>query len=149
MPDAEPALSPSEASTCPCGSSAPYAACCGPLHNGSRQAPTAEALMRSRYAAFARGVVPYLVETLHPSRRSPDEHRLVKRSLRQTRWTGLTILAVEGGSLLETTGVVEFEARYEANGVRGVMRERSRFVRDQGAWRYLEGEVSNGSEILR
>jgi SEC-C motif-containing protein len=86
--------------------------------------------------------VPYLVQTLHPSRRAPDEGRHIKRSLRQTRWTGLTILAVEGGSVLEATGVVEFEATYEAGGVRGVMHERSRFVREQGAWRYLDGEVS-------
>ncbi|MEB3195802.1 MAG: YchJ family metal-binding protein [Candidatus Sericytochromatia bacterium] len=68
--------------------------------------------------------------------------RQVKRSLRQTRWTGLTILAVEGGSVLESTGVVEFEATYEADGVRGVLHERSRFLREQGAWHYLDGEVS-------
>lgn len=98
--------------------------------------------MRSRYAAFAGGLVPYLVHTLHPSRRGPDEHRQVKRSLRRTRWTGLTILAVEGGSVLESTGSVAFEATYEADGVRGVVHERSRFVRDQGVWRYLDGEVS-------
>jgi SEC-C motif-containing protein len=131
-----------DASACPCGLGPPYDACCGPLHRGERQASTAEALMRSRYAAYARGLVPYLVETLHPSRRAPDEARRVRRSLQHTRWLGLRVLAVEGGSILEATGVVAFEATYEAGGRRGVMHERSRFVREQGAWRYLDGEVA-------
>ena len=39
---------------CPCGSGTAYGACCGPLHDGA-PAATAEALMRSRYTAFAVG----------------------------------------------------------------------------------------------
>lgn len=43
---------------CPCGAGLPLAKCCGRLHarfaaDGALTAPTAEALMRSRYAAFA------------------------------------------------------------------------------------------------
>ncbi|WP_280273702.1 YchJ family metal-binding protein, partial [Nocardia wallacei] len=35
--------------------------CCGPRLDGTRPAPTAEALMRSRYTAFAVGDVDYLL----------------------------------------------------------------------------------------
>lgn len=41
---------------CPCRGAAdalPYTACCGRYHAG-QPAPTAEALMRSRYSAFVR-----------------------------------------------------------------------------------------------
>ena len=54
---------------CPCGSGEAYDACCGRFHRGAAEATTAEALMRSRYAAFARGEAGYLVRTWHPRTR--------------------------------------------------------------------------------
>ena len=39
---------------CPCGLGDDYESCCGRFHAGA-PAPTAEALMRSRYSAFAVG----------------------------------------------------------------------------------------------
>ena len=47
---------------CPCGRSLAYAACCSRWHEGPQylQAPTAEALMRSRYSAFVLGRHDYL-----------------------------------------------------------------------------------------
>ena len=53
---------------CPCGLGDDYAACCGRLHGGA-PAATAEALMRSRYSAFAVGDADYLLRTWHPSSR--------------------------------------------------------------------------------
>ena len=49
-------------SECPCGSGKSYAVCCGLLHTGAA-APTAEALMRSRYSAYGLGLEPYLLAT--------------------------------------------------------------------------------------
>ena len=48
---------------CPCLSGDTYGACCGRYHSGAATAPTAEALMRSRYSAFAVGAV-FLVSTV-------------------------------------------------------------------------------------
>ena len=45
---------------CPCGLGDDYDACCGRLHAGA-PALTAEALMRSRYSAFAVGDAAYLL----------------------------------------------------------------------------------------
>jgi len=55
------------------------------------------------------------------------------------RWTGLEVLATSGGSLLATEGTVEFRAHYVVAGRAGAQHERSRFVREGGRWRYLDG----------
>lgn len=118
---------------CPCGMGLGYAECCGPLHAGT-PAATAEQLMRSRYSAFAVGDPAYLLATWHSSTRpaalelDPD-----------VRWLGLDVLATEGGGLLAAEGTVEFTAHRIAGGSRGEQHEVSRFVREDGAWRYLDG----------
>ena len=71
---------------CPCHSGLRYVACCARLHRGEQPAATPEALMRSRFAAFALGLGEYLVETLaeeHPDRGHPREELI--RSLSRAR----------------------------------------------------------------
>lgn len=119
---------------CPCGTGLPYDECCGPLHAGTRRAATAEQLMRSRYSAFAVGDPAYLLATWHPGTRPP---RLELDPA--VRWTGLDVLATDGGGLLAPEGTVEFRASWRAGAQRGEQHEVSRFVREDGAWRYLDG----------
>lgn len=115
---------------CPCGSATTYDACCGPLHRNARQAETAEALMRSRYAAYVLGEADHLFRTWHPRTRPAD----VTPDPR-VRWTGLEVLdATEDGDAAE----VEFRASYDG----GAMHERSRFERRAGRWLYVDGDVS-------
>lgn len=122
---------------CPCGSGEPYDACCGRLHRGAATAATAEELMRSRYAAFARGEADYLLRTWHPRTR-PDDLALDDGST----WTGLTIDAVVAGGPDDEDGEVAFTARWRtAAGRTGALVERSRFVRRAGRWVYLDGVV--------
>lgn len=122
------------ASACPCGSGKSYARCCEPFHAGAA-APTAEALMRSRYSAYVGKLEPYLLSTWHaqtrPAALEPDEGEAIK-------WLGLTV------KRHETTGadsaIVEFVARYRIGGASAVrMHEISRFVREDGRWFYLDG----------
>lgn len=87
---------------CPCGSSRGYAACCGRYHAGA-PAPHAEALMRSRYAAFAVGDAPYLLRTWHPRTR-PEEVRLDAGH----RWTGLEVVDTLAGGPTDETGEVTY-----------------------------------------
>jgi SEC-C motif-containing protein len=119
---------------CPCGSALPLAQCCGRLHDGTATAATAEQLMRSRYSAFVLGDSGYLLATWHPTTRP---RRLDLDSA--VRWTGLDVLATAGGSLLSAEGTVEFRAHYVRQGAAGAQHEISRFVRDGGHWRYLDG----------
>ncbi|WP_370592121.1 YchJ family protein [Streptomyces sp. JHA19] len=128
---ARPASPSRSTGGCPCGLSGSYEACCGRSHSGAGAAPTAEALMRSRYSAFVRGDVPYLLRTWHPRTR-PGRLELDPGM----RWTGLEILGATDGSAFHTTGTVTFRASYRG----GSLHERSRFERVDGAWVYVDGE---------
>ncbi|OLT07186.1 zinc-binding protein [Kocuria sp. CNJ-770] len=119
---------------CPCGTGENYGACCGRFHRG-RSAPTAELLMRSRYSAFAAGDEEYLLATWHPGTR-PASVALDP----QLRWYRLDVHAADGGGPFESEGRVEFSAHWrDGSGARGRQRERSRFVREDGRWFYVDG----------
>lgn len=117
---------------CPCGSGKSYLACCSRLHLGKIAAESPEQLMRARYSAFARGDVVFLLKTWSRSTRP----RQLTLDLRE-KWLGLTIEAVD-----EKAATVRFAARYEADGRAGVLRETSRFRREDGAWVYVDGDLT-------
>lgn len=121
---------------CPCGSARPYAACCGRFHAGPLhlQAPDAEVLMRSRYSAFVRVDAAYLLATWHPSRR-PASLELDPG----VRWLGLEVRAHQ--RLDETNAMVEFVARSRLAGRATRLHELSRFVREDGRWFYVDGDM--------
>ncbi|MGY2083356.1 YchJ family protein [Blastococcus sp. SYSU DS0539] len=118
---------------CPCGTGLPYAECCGPRHDGSAPAATAEQLMRSRYSAFAVGDAAYLLASWHSTTRPPSVELDPG-----VRWTGLDVLATTGGGLLAAEGTVKFRAHWRSGGESGDQHEVSRFAREDGAWRYLD-----------
>jgi SEC-C motif-containing protein len=125
--------------TCPCGRGLPYEECCGPAHEGNAPA-TAEALMRSRYSAFALDLDAYVLASWHPTTRPPtlrpDPH---------LRWVGLDVIESDGGGMFDAEGVVEFRAHYRDHGKSGDMVERSRFVRHDGQWVYWGPILTDGS----
>jgi SEC-C motif-containing protein len=126
---------------CPCGTGRPLARCCGPFHEGA-PAPTALALMRSRYTAYVRGAIDYLVETQAPETRAGLDRAAIERWSRETRWQGLEIVATEHGGETDADGIVEFVARGTTRAAAFAQRERSRFRRDGGRWYYVAGEVA-------
>jgi SEC-C motif-containing protein len=103
------------------------------LHSGQVRAATAEQLMRSRFSAFALGEEAYLLATWHPSTR-PTRLRLDPAR----EWTGLEIVGHTGGGPFHAEGTVEFRAHYRAGGKAGVQQENSHFVREDGAWLYVD-----------
>lgn len=120
---------------CPCGSGRALSDCCGLYISGASLAPTAEALMRARYCAFALSKADYLLATWHPATR-PSRVRLDS----QQRWIGLTIKATEAGGEDDAAGVVEFVARFKVAGRGHRLHERSRFERIAGQWYYRDGD---------
>jgi len=126
---------PSDA-PCPCGSGRTLDACCGPYVAGQAQPPTAEALMRSRYAAYALGDMEHLGRTLGPEERKDFDPEAVARWNRNVRWTGLTIHDLKDGAAGDERGEVEFTARFQRKGAPGEIHERSAFSRHQGGWVY-------------
>jgi SEC-C motif-containing protein len=136
---------------CPCHSGLRYNACCAPFHEGAREAPTPEALMRSRYAAFALGLGEYLVRTLastHPDLGTPREElaRALGRARAQQRFVGLRILSATT-SPAGDEGEVLFYARIFERGADRSFAERSTFVREADAWRYAAGEIVPKTEL--
>ncbi|MGI5453430.1 YchJ family protein [Streptomyces sp. CA-249302] len=121
--------------SCPCGLAETYEKCCGRFHGGEAAAPTAEALMRSRYTAFVKRNERYLLGTWHPSTRPATVDFDPG-----TRWTGLEILGTTDGTAFHTTGTVTFRASFKG----GSLHERSRFERVEGAWVYVDGEFLDG-----
>jgi SEC-C motif domain protein len=128
---------------CPCGSALDASACCEPWLAGG-DAPTALALMRSRYTAYVRGAIEYLVRTHDPETRYLVDEAAVRQWSRDTTWLGLEIVATARGAAGDTDGVVEFIARGITNGTPFAQRERSRFRRRGEAWFYVDGDVTPG-----
>ncbi|RYF69923.1 MAG: hypothetical protein EOO29_32650 [Comamonadaceae bacterium] len=137
-PTAGPAPGP-----CPCGRSdlrsrpIAYALCCGRYvdHFDDSPAPDAESLMRSRYTAFVRERADYLLATWAPERR-PAELSFDPG----LKWLGLDVRAraVRGADQAE----VEFVARSrDTTGRAHRLHERSRFVREDGRWYYVDGDI--------
>jgi SEC-C motif-containing protein len=130
-----------DAKPCPCGLGLAYGECCGPAHRGTAPA-AAEALMRSRYAAFVLDDAAYVLSSWHRSTRPADF-----KPDPGLRWTGLDVLGSTGGGLFDAEGVVEFRAHYREGGRHGEMRERSRFVRQDGQWVYWGPILTDGSLV--
>ncbi len=128
---------PSPDAPCPCGLRHSYAACCGRWHAGALhlQAPDAEALMRSRYAAYALGLNDYLLTTWHPSTR-PAALDAPEPAL---RWLGLEVRRHR--PVEDAHAEVEFVARSKMGGRAFRLHETSRFVREGGRWFYVDGDV--------
>lgn len=132
----QPAMTAPE--SCPCGSGNAYGACCGRYIDAGLRPETAEQLMRSRYSAYVLVREDYLRRTWHASTR-PDTLNLEPACF--GRWLGLKILRTEAGGREDREGVVEFVARYKPSGKAERLHEVSRFVREDGQWFYLNGDV--------
>lgn len=123
---------------CPCGSDKSFAACCQPYLSGAAQAPTAEALMRSRYTAYTRNHMDYLARTWDAETQpaSLDEET-------DLEWAGLTIVSTHAGQPDDMEGTVEFIAHYRVSGADRQIHETSRFRQHDGEWFYLDGKVED------
>lgn len=135
---------------CPCGSSLPYSSCCEHYHLGTALAETAEKLMRSRYSAFVNQNIDYLLKTHHPSQQAANERESLSQSISQTLWLGLHIRETTQGTPNDETGTVEFVAEYKvASGSAGLLCEKSNFIKEDGVWFYLNGEIKDLNNLGR
>jgi SEC-C motif-containing protein len=125
---------------CPCGSDRAYADCCEPCILGARPAATAEQLMRSRYTAYVKHEIPYLVATSHPDHRDDQDEAGIREWSEGSEWHGLEILGVEQGGPDDDEGAVEFAAEYSHDGDRTRHHERATFAKRDGAWYLVKGE---------
>ena len=129
---------------CPCGSGRNYSECCEPYITGKAKAPTAEALMRSRYSAYAEHAVDYIIGTCVHRGKNDIDYKSTRDWSERSTWLGLKIISTENGGPGDTEGTVEFEATYEQDGLKEVHHETAKFKRDSaaGAWFYEEGRIT-------
>lgn len=119
---------------CYCGSSLLFENCCEPYIKNKRKPATAEALMRSRYSAFATGAADYLVSTTHLSKRKLHNKASILEWSKSNQWIKLEILATT-----ETT--VTFNAYYLDSQLKAqIHHEHSTFIFEKDNWYYVDGE---------
>lgn len=130
--------------TCPCCSGIDYAKCCKPYHAG-RTVPNAEALMRSRYSAYALHLASYIIDTTHPenSQYLADKVLWLKEIndfTNNTTFQKLEVLEFTDG---KNEAFVTFNAHMTQHGNDASFTERSRFKRIKGCWLYLDGHITS------
>lgn len=135
--------------TCPCGKGDSIDTCCGPYIEGKELPPTAEALMRSRYTAFATGNVDYILSTHDPERRGDVDEKGAADWAKNSEWLGFELVSSENGGPNDNAGVVEFVARYKVKGVTIAHRERSVFRKAGDRWVFVDGQMVNAPPAKR
>ena len=124
--------------SCPCGSGRGLDECCAPLLAGAA-APSPEALMRSRYSAFALGDAAYLETTLAPEACEDYDRTETETWIKEAKWHGLEVRdSSEDGD----RGSVEFVARYTFRGKPFAHHELGSIRRHEGRWVYVDGVMN-------
>jgi SEC-C motif-containing protein len=139
--------------SCPCGSGKTYEDCCEPPIRGSTKAPTAEALMRSRYAAYEKCEIAHLTDSLHPKRRKGHDPDSSREWAEGSDWLRLEIVRTEDGGIGDTTGIVEFKAYYLPKNAETAEEvehhEIAEFRREDDTWYFWEGKTIGPPPVTR
>ena len=123
-------------SDCYCGNSLSFESCCAPFIKGIQKPATAEALMRSRYSAYATGNADYLIETTHISTRKFHLKSDILAWSKNNQWLKLEVLA-------STETTVKFNAYFLDENLKAqIHKEYSFFKLENGNWFYVDGEFS-------
>ncbi len=132
---------------CPCGSNIEFTNCCEPFLEGKARPETAEKLMRSRYVAYVKANIDYLLTTLAPESKSDFDAKSAKQWAKLAKWKGLKINSTELGGVNDSTGKVEFTATYEQDGHGLDHHEVSIFRKnDSGQWLFVDGDSHTHKE---
>jgi SEC-C motif-containing protein len=97
--------------------------------------------MRSRYSAHVQGLVDYVVNTYHPSCHAEQQRDGIAESI-ESDWRRLEVICTASGSN-ENEGFVTFKAFFQEDGNEYCLEERSRFVRENDLWYYIDGTFPN------
>ena len=130
---------------CPCGSQTIYSACCGQFHQGLSLPQTAEALMRSRYSAYALNNLSYIKNTMQGkaaqrfSHDDPDDQQMDHQLL------GLEVIRHTIDKKNPNHAFVEFRTLHQFHNKFSVIQEFSEFSRIQEKWFYVDGKIQKSS----
>ncbi|MGF1901495.1 YchJ family metal-binding protein [Aliivibrio sifiae] len=130
----------SKANHCPCGTKKNYSVCCEPIHNNHELAKTPELLMRSRYSAHVKQLPQYIIDTYHASCHAEEFREGIEESI-ALDWRKLKVISFNLSKTNDNEGFVSFKATYSENGQLHQLKEHSRFLKENGKWYYVDGEI--------
>jgi SEC-C motif domain protein len=127
---------------CYCGSNIPFDECCKPIIEGTKQAETAQDLMRSRYSAYVINDAQYLMDSTHFSTKANFSKSQIESWAKESSWQKLEIINTQKGLENDNLGKVEFKAYYkDKKGTSHVHHEKSSFKKEEGRWYFVDGYV--------
>lgn len=119
---------------CYCGSDKTFELCCYLYISRTQQAPTALALMKSRYSAYAAHQADYLLATTHSSERKQYSREEILHWAKANKWQKLEIIS-------SSENTVEFKAYFiDSNNTNQIHYELSTFKQENGSWFYVDGK---------
>jgi SEC-C motif-containing protein len=133
-------LATNQPNLCPCGTNKAYRLCCEPFISGTQLPPTPEALMRSRYTAFAQANMDYIAETMKGPVKDQFNVESSKQWAQHVTWLGLDVIDVTPVTEQDDKGFVEFNVRYRFQNKAENIHERSEFHKEGNRWFYVNGE---------
>ncbi len=136
-------------SACPCGSGNELSQCCEPYIEGTKKPSTAEALMRSRYTAFATGKVDYIEKTVLPEKRGEYDAKATRDWSLNSKWNGFDIRRIEGGGEEDAKGTVEFVATYTMGKKTTNHHEIAEFKKKGDVWYFVDGTTVAQEPFVR
>lgn len=119
---------------CPCGSDLKYSTCCEPIIKGERKAQSALELMKSRYSAYVKCEIDYIIQSTAASERPFYLKSDILKWAQESTWLKLEIIDF-------TFNTVEFKAYYRnSKGKLEIHHEFSTFIFENDSWFFFEGK---------
>jgi len=134
---------------CHCGNEKNYEECCGPIITGKKKAETAQELMRARYSAFVEEEVDFIMDTVSPDQTDVMSREAVTKWAKNSNWVKLEIIRTEDGLKKDSTGIVEFKAYSNVDGVTQSHHENASFAKKRGKWYFVDGEPVSAEQVRR
>jgi SEC-C motif domain protein len=127
---------------CFCGSDDTFEQCCKPIIDCTQPAPTAQALMRSRYSAYVIVASQYLIDSTHISQRANYSKADIEAWAKESHWQKLEIIDCKKGLPDDSVGEIEFKAYYhDSKNIFQIHHEKSVFKKENGEWFYVNGTI--------
>lgn len=134
---------------CPCNSNKNFNVCCQPIIELKNIADSPEQLMRSRYSAYSIKNSEYIYNSYAKSSREKQTLEDIRKWASQCKWLRLEILttsAIEDPICNDNLPTVEFSAYYLFEKKLCQLTEKSRFIKENNHWFYLDGEITVDKE---
>lgn len=124
---------------CHCGSHQSFQDCCEPFIKGIQKAPTAEALMRSRYSAYVMHAADYLMASTHISQREFHSKKEILHWAESNKWLKLEIISTAENTVEFKAYFSEIQSKIRTISLPQIHHEKSTFVFENGSWFYVDG----------